>query len=340
MAVGDALGLPYEGLSAKRGARLFGEPDRYRFFFGRGMISDDTEHACLTAQALIASAGDPEAFLKQLGKRIRWWFAGVSAGLGKATLKSSVRLWLGVSPHKSGVNSAGNGGIMRTVILGAAFPSDRKQLAQLVQFSTRATHRNAKAELGSWIIALAAAESAAENTLTTERFREVLAESVDWRGDTKFQQLVEAALASVDRGEETTQFAKEQFGGRRVSGYILQTTPVVIHAWLRYGADFATALKETIRCGGDTDTIASVVGGLIAARHGRASIPEEWLAGICEWPRTIDWIDRLGDQLQRVLQTGQPEKPLRLPWWGLVPRNLFFLSWVLVHAIRRALPPY
>ena len=39
-AVGDALGLPYEGLSRRRAARMFGPPDRYRFFFRRGMVSD------------------------------------------------------------------------------------------------------------------------------------------------------------------------------------------------------------------------------------------------------------------------------------------------------------
>ena len=34
-AVGDAIGLPYEGLSRHRGIRLMGEPDRQRFIFGR-----------------------------------------------------------------------------------------------------------------------------------------------------------------------------------------------------------------------------------------------------------------------------------------------------------------
>jgi len=45
-AVGDALGLPWEGLSRRRAVKMFSTPDRYRFLFGRGMISDDTEHAC------------------------------------------------------------------------------------------------------------------------------------------------------------------------------------------------------------------------------------------------------------------------------------------------------
>ncbi len=32
-ALGDALGLPYEGVSAVQGARLLGPPERHRSFF-------------------------------------------------------------------------------------------------------------------------------------------------------------------------------------------------------------------------------------------------------------------------------------------------------------------
>lgn len=48
-AVGDALGLLYEGVSPARAVRLLSPSDRYHFFFGRGMISDDTEHTCMVA---------------------------------------------------------------------------------------------------------------------------------------------------------------------------------------------------------------------------------------------------------------------------------------------------
>ena len=57
-AVGDAIGLPYEGLSKRRGIRLLGAPDRHRFLFGRGMVSDDTEHTCMVAMALCQHPAD------------------------------------------------------------------------------------------------------------------------------------------------------------------------------------------------------------------------------------------------------------------------------------------
>src|SRR3954454_23969296 len=81
-AVGDALGLPREGLSPGRARRMFGSEVRHRLFFGRGMTSDDTEHACMTAQALLASRGDVRQFARSLAWRLRGWVLALPAGVG------------------------------------------------------------------------------------------------------------------------------------------------------------------------------------------------------------------------------------------------------------------
>ena len=52
-AVGDALGLPAENLSSRRIRRWWKGEWRMRFVFGRGMVSDDTEHTLMVAQALL-----------------------------------------------------------------------------------------------------------------------------------------------------------------------------------------------------------------------------------------------------------------------------------------------
>src|SRR5258708_7033290 len=84
----DALALPYENLSRRRGPRLLGEPDRYRFLFGRGMVSDDTEHTCMVAQALTATGGQPDAFARSMAWRLRGWLLTMPAGIGFATLRA------------------------------------------------------------------------------------------------------------------------------------------------------------------------------------------------------------------------------------------------------------
>ena len=67
-AVGDSLGLPYEGISPRRASRLFPDIGRHHLLFEKGMVSDDTEHACLVAQSLVRSKGELEEFERQLAR--------------------------------------------------------------------------------------------------------------------------------------------------------------------------------------------------------------------------------------------------------------------------------
>ena len=60
LAVGDALGFPVEGLSRKRARRRYSGIDRYRFLGSTGFVSDDTEQAIITAEAILESQGVPE----------------------------------------------------------------------------------------------------------------------------------------------------------------------------------------------------------------------------------------------------------------------------------------
>ncbi len=48
-AVGDAIGLPYESLSVRRARRFARLPLKHCFVFGRGMVSDDTDHTVFVA---------------------------------------------------------------------------------------------------------------------------------------------------------------------------------------------------------------------------------------------------------------------------------------------------
>src|SRR4051812_35795630 len=80
-AVGDALGLPMEGLSARRQQKLFPPPLRHRLVAGRGMLSDDTEHTLMVAQALLKHPEDAGAFQRCLAWKLRWWLASLPAGV-------------------------------------------------------------------------------------------------------------------------------------------------------------------------------------------------------------------------------------------------------------------
>lgn len=56
--------------------------------------------------------------------------------------------------------------------------------------------------------------------------------------------------------------------------------PAALSVCARHGDDFRQAVLEAIGLGGDTDTVAAIVGGIIGARVGEGGIPAEWADGI------------------------------------------------------------
>ena len=118
------------------------------------------------------------------------------------------------------------------------------------------------------------------------------------------------------------------------------SVPVAVHAWLSHPADFRAALLDAIRCGGDTDTVGAIVGGIVGSGTGVDGIPAGWIRGLLEWQMTARWIENLGEILTDAVSSNQPGRPPGLPVWGLYPRNLFFMILVLAHGLRRLAPPY
>jgi ADP-ribosylglycohydrolase len=319
--------------------RLLGEPDRHRFYRGRGMVSDDTEHTCMVAQALVASGGEVQAFARELAWRLRWWLMAVPAGAGLATVKATVKLWLGFPPDRSGVFSAGNGPAMRSAIIGAAVDG-LETVRTLVTAATRITHTDARAEHGALTVAYAAWLAKRASRVDGEQFLSQLRSLLPGDAAEELLSAIERALLSLERDESTEAFAASLHLGRGVSGYVNHSVPVAIHAWLRNQGDIRRGIVDVIRCGGDTDTTGAIVGGIVGSSVGKAGIPAEWLRGLADWPRTVRWMEELGNHVARAISLGRPERPPRLPALGLLARNAFFLAVVLLHGARRGLPPY
>ena len=125
-----------------------------------------------------------------------------------------------------------------------------------------------------------------------------------------------------------------------VSGYVYHSVPVAIHAWFTHPRDFRSAITSIIQCGGDTDSTAAIVGGIIGSAVGKDGIPADWIDNLLEWPRSVSWMEQLAIQLDAAINSDANNRPIKLPAWGLLPRNLFFLLVVLYHGFRRLLPPY
>jgi ADP-ribosylglycohydrolase len=227
---------------------------------------------------------------------------------------------------------------MRSPILGPLFGHDEAKLRELVRASTRLTHTDPKAELGAMAAALAARRAAQSDPDTFSReamldeLRELFAGDADalvWLG------IVERALAEE---WDAPRFLRELTGKDwGASGYIYQTMPAVLWAWLVEPFDFAGGMKRILALGGDADSTGAIFGGICGAAVGAEGIPAEWLRGIKEFPCSVAWTRRLAGRLE-AFANGEPAAPLKVFWPLILVRNALFIVVVLLHALRRLIP--
>jgi ADP-ribosylglycohydrolase len=311
-AVGDALGLVCEGMSAKRIARRFGRLDRYHLLGRTGYVSDDTEQSALVAQSLARHPDDPERCAGAFRRSLLGWFWRLPWGIGLATLRSSFRIMLGLRP--SGVRSAGNGAAMRAALIGAFFfdrPEQRREFGTAIAM---VTHTDLRAVQGALFVAELAA-------LGPEEARRIVTEPL-------LGEALDRAAGLARRGASTSEAAAEL----QTSGYVVHTVPFALFCYLRYGETPLLALQEAIGAGGDTDSIAAILGAWLGARHGEAGLPAHLLAELCGGPFGPAHLRGLAASL------ASGSAPPGYSWLRALLRNLALYPVVLFHGLRRIFP--
>ena len=131
------------------------------------------------------------------------------------------------------------------------------------------------------------------------------------------------------RTKETTEAYCARVYGKGVSGYIYQTVPAVIHAWLTHPLNVKQAVQAIVACGGDTDTTGSIVGGIVGASPNVVA-DSSLTKKLILWPRNLAYVEKL---------LTATEKP-KIQAWQYLCRNAWFNVVVLIHALGRLLPPY
>jgi len=340
-AVGDALGLPMEGMKPLTIKRLAWVNNlKHRFIFGRGMWSDDTEHTIMLAQALLASEGDAGKFARKFAWELRWWLFGLPAGVGLATARAMIKLWLGFPPETSGVFSAGNGSAMRTSIIAAYFPDNTAKRLEFVKAHTGITHSDPKATIASLAVTeIAASLLKAKRPFSQEDVLFIL-RKVNGPEPKQYCEEWDKIINVMEQGWKKNASTSElllRIGckpGCGISGYAYHTVPAVVYTGLALEWDFKKVVTAIITAGGDTDSTAAIAGALCGAFGGTSSIPVDWIMDISEWPT--------GTKSLRILAKAiQYREPLRIRmYWSpaLLLRNILFLATVLAHGFFRLVP--
>jgi len=342
IAVGDALGLAYEGLSRRQILRrLRRRPPRYALLPNRGFGSDEIQMAGMTGQAILRSVCKSENFLDSLAWSFRWWFIGLPFGIGLGTAKACLKLWLGFNPENSGSRSAGNGPAVRALVIGSTLIGTdvESRIERWCQLSSMLTHKAPQATAGSILLGQAAAIAIIEKFDAPQRV-DILDQLIELSRSDEITNLLKKIRPWLETHQSPARVAKKLGWKKGISGYMPHSLTMAIYCWLRYHDDFAKAVYSAVRLGGDTDSVAAITGGLVGLSAQVDSIPDHLIAQYRDWPADLAWHEQLASRLtewphgeEDILSA--PAEPFF--WPGQILRNVLLIPIVIGHVIIRLL---
>ncbi|MHB8895256.1 MAG: ADP-ribosylglycohydrolase family protein [Candidatus Geothermincolia bacterium] len=277
-AVGDALGMPVEGLS---GPAIIEKHGRVTDFiderFGAGRLTDDTQMTVTLAQAIIEMGKFDKG---HAGFKFgRWMQASDNGtkearGAGVACAEASRRIYGGVSPETSGVDSAGCGAAMRAGPIGLRYFAEEPGLYKAAVDQALITHTDSRAVAGSAAVAYAVGAGIRdEGGLDRARLARDIAGFVS-RLNPEMSARIAGLADYLDASPE------EGFAYTGNGGVATETVPGALFAFLRSPYDFEETVVSAVNAGGDADSLGAIAGAVSGSFNGLASIPDRWKTAV------------------------------------------------------------
>jgi poly(ADP-ribose) glycohydrolase ARH3 len=275
LAVGDAVGAPYEGLKHTDIYFQFGTPDKLVTNPSGDPLcyTDDTEMTIGVAETLAACGRIEEARLCRA-------FAdnyhpergyGPSARHVIEAMKDG-RDWRPLAETLLPGGSFGNGAAMRVAPVGLVFADAPDELWAQARLSALPTHTHPLGIEGAQLLALAVSLALRAATFDRKEF---------WR------ELLARATTEEFRWHITTAMKLKPSDSLAGLGSTLHAHRSVVTAIACFAAtpsDYETAIGRAIGLGDDTDTLAAMAGTLVGAFGGVGAIPPGLLAKLEDGP--------------------------------------------------------
>ncbi|MCS7191793.1 MAG: ADP-ribosylglycohydrolase family protein [Armatimonadetes bacterium] len=265
IAIGDALGMPVEGMSKEKIRQSFGIlKDMVDGIRPAGNITDDTmQTLCLAESIVELGEFNPD----DAASRLLNWFRTDPFGIGVHTQRVLSLVDKGMNWRKAVEEvenrhapwTAGNGSLMRCSPIGLRYYRDIGKLLEYSHESSLLTHANP----------LCKSSCAFFNAILSRILR-------GWEKKDALsfamEVLAHAPHQLLDRVQEILSKSAEEIP---TSGFVLDTLQCALWAWWHY-EDFENALITVVNLGGDTDTNAAVAGALLGSQYGLKAIPKRW----------------------------------------------------------------
>jgi ADP-ribosylglycohydrolase len=266
-AAGDALGVPWEGSTPEEVRWEALEALPARGDWPRGATSDDTEQLLLVAAYLVEANGqiDERAFLGRLAKAL----PGMR-GAGPTT-QAAVRRFLATGELHAADGSS-IGAAMRALPFGWVTPvAAAGRRRDLTVRLSRTTHGAPEAIISACVVAEMAAWAIEQHPIDA-----VVAAGLREAEDLAHQYALDPATLQPLRGATSGHWPPHT---AEPTLDALATVASVLHV-LREAEGLSTAMKHAVALGGDTDTTAAIVGGILGCRLEDAESQIPWLSNV------------------------------------------------------------
>jgi ADP-ribosylglycohydrolase len=292
LAIGDALGMPTQLMSHEAIAKRYGSirgfeaaDDDHPLAAGMAAasITDDTEQAFLVARLLIEGGGhvDGRAFA---GELMRWEDGMRARGsldlLGPSTKRAVEAVIEGESVEESGRYGTTNGAAMRVAPVGIAVPSgDASALVDRVVEVSRVSHNTGVAIAAASAVAavvsaaIDGADAAASIDFALEA-AQIGSERGSWVAAADIGSRIRLALDLAVRADRDASL----FSLYRVVGTSLasqESVPTAFGILSLFPGEPWEGCLAAATLGGDSDTVAAMVGAMSGALYGVDAIPLE-----------------------------------------------------------------
>ncbi|MCD6567933.1 MAG: ADP-ribosylglycohydrolase family protein [Dehalococcoidia bacterium] len=296
LAVGDALGMPFEFLAPGSFEPVEEMVGGGGFGLPAGHWTDDTSMALCLAESLIERRGfDP---VDQMERYLRWYREGHLSSIDKCfdmggtVLEALLFFSRTHAPYCGSVDpmSAGNGSLMRLTPVPLFYAGHPEEAIERAAESSRTTHGAATAVDACRYMAglvVGAVGGASRRKLLSKRFCPVPGY---WKAHPLVPEIDEVAAGSFKHRNPP------EIEG---TGYVVKSLEAALWAFY-HSTSFREGALLAVNLGNDADTTGSVYGQLAGAFYGVEGIPEEWLAKLAK----RELIESFAEGLCRMAQGG------------------------------------
>jgi poly(ADP-ribose) glycohydrolase ARH3 len=294
-AVGDALGAPYEGLSADNIYWGWGPPaELIRNSSGEDLFyTDDTQMMIGVAETLLEHGRIDEAGLCRAF--VTNYHPDRGYGQGARLVLEAMATdgpWQEIARTHFPGGSLGNGAAMRAAPIGLLYCDDLDRVAEEARLSALPTHVHPIGIEGAQILAVAVALALRGPPLERREFYRELtrrARSEEFRWHV-------SAAARLRRGDTLT------FLGSSLEAH--RSVVTAIACFTQASRSYEDAVSRAMSLGDDVDTLAAMTGALCGAHLGLEAVPAHLLDKLEDGPKGRTYIGQLGARLHERYTSG------------------------------------